>query len=352
MSTGLPRDLYGRDRADRTYRLFGHLVAGYARLTRNSWRRRPPVTPVRRDRRVRVAEVREEAAGVVSLRLQDAAGADLPVWQPGAHVDVVLPSGRMRQYSLCGDPADRRSYRIAVRRIGAGSGEIHELRAGAELTIRGPRNAFPFITTGSYLFAAGGIGITAILPMVRTAAARGADWRFVYTGRTRESMPFLEEIARLDPARVWIRPDTDYGIPASGAELLECAHAGAVAYCCGPIPMITSMRVDLPASRVAALHFERFSPPPVPDGRAFRVDLARSGRSLHVPADRSALSVIAEEVPGVAYSCRQGFCGTCKVRLLGGRAEHRDHVLTDEERAGHMLICVSRAAGEHVELDL
>ncbi|MBE9372963.1 oxidoreductase [Saccharopolyspora sp. HNM0983] len=352
---GLPADLYGRRRADRSMRVLRALIGGTEWIRNYRAGRRHPVTPVDRDLAVLVDEVREVAADVVALRLRAAGGGPLPAWQPGAHVDVLLPSGRMRQYSLCGDPADRGHYRIAVRRLadgGGGSREVHGLRPGDRLTLRGPRNAFPFATAERYLFLAGGIGITPILPMVRAAAARGADWRLVHTGRTRESMPFAAELARLDPQRVWIRPDTEYGIPASGAELLEHAPSGASVYCCGPVPMITGVRIDLPGADVGALHFERFSEPPVTGGAAFGVQLARSGIDLQVPADRSALSVIRERLPQVAYSCRQGFCGTCRVRVLSGEVEHRDHVLTDEEREQEMMICVSRSAGGRVRLDL
>ncbi|WP_158889216.1 PDR/VanB family oxidoreductase [Amycolatopsis anabasis] len=331
-------------------------IAAYARISRFSGRRRPPVAEVDRDLRLRIEEVRAEAEGVVSLRLTAPEGGPLPFWRPGAHLDLRLPSGRIRQYSLCGDPDDRFAYRVAVRRIadgGGGSREVHDtLWAGMLLTVRGPRNAFPFVRCESYLFIAGGIGITPILPMVRRAAARGDDWRLVYTGRDLGSMPFRAELAELDPDRIWIRPDTEYGIPASGAELLEGVRPGATVYCCGPIPMITSVRVDLPASGAKAVHFERFSAPPIVDGKPFRIALHRSGRILDVPADRSALEVVREALPDVAYSCRQGFCRTCKVRVLSGEVEHRDGALTGTERADTMLICVSRSRGGTVTLDL
>jgi ferredoxin-NADP reductase len=326
------------------------LTRGMEWLHRNSRRNRPPAPRVDRDIPLLVSEIRREADDVVSLRLVGPSGAPLPAWQPGAHLDVVLPSGRKRQYSLCGTPGEREYYRIAVRRLadgGGGSREIHdELRPGSRIVAFGPRNAFPFITAPRYLFIAGGIGITPILPMVRTAAARGADWRLIHTGRSRESMPFLDELRELDPARVWIRPDTEFGSPPSGAELLEHAPPGAAVYCCGPIPMITGVRMDLPGSAADSLHWERFSAPPITDGRPFTVELAHSGRSLQVPADRSALDVIGEILPRVPYSCRQGFCGTCHVRVLGGKVDHRAR--TED---GRMAICVSRAE-DRIVLDL
>ncbi|MGP4018958.1 PDR/VanB family oxidoreductase [Saccharopolyspora sp. 5N708] len=324
-------------------------TSGMEWLHRNSRRNHPPARPVDRDIPLVVSEIQAAVDEVVSLRLTDPGGGVLPAWQPGAHLDVLLPSGRKRPYSLCGEPGERGYYRIAVRRLadgGGGSREIHDLRPGSRITARGPRNAFPFITAPRYLFIAGGIGITPILPMVRTAAARGADWRLVYTGRSRESMPFVDELRSLAPERVWIRPDTEFGIPASGAELLEHAPRAATVYCCGPVPMITGVRVDLPGSGADSLHWERFSAPPIVGGRPFDVELARTGIRLRVPADRSALEVIGEAVPEVPYSCRQGFCGTCHVRVLAGAVEHRGRAAD-----GRMAICVSRAA-DRVVLDL
>ncbi|MGW5715978.1 PDR/VanB family oxidoreductase [Amycolatopsis sp. NPDC003865] len=298
------------------------VVGVYRRMSQFSGRRRPPVREIDRNLPLVVESVEPEAEGVVSLRLGN--GGPLPGWRPGAHLDLVLPSGLVRQYSLCGDPSEKDHYRIAVRKIGVASAEVHALTPGTRVTVRGPRTAFPFVGDGPFLFIAGGIGITPILPMVHRAAANGADWRLVYTGRSRESMPFLDELPAGD--RVWIRPDTEYGIPASGAELLEDLPEGAAVYCCGPAPMITGVRVDLAAKR-GAVHFERFAPPPIVDGEPFQLTLRRSGQVLHVPGDRTALDVLLETRPATPYSCRQGFCGTCAVPAAGG---------------GSMRICVDR----------
>ncbi|WP_372667883.1 PDR/VanB family oxidoreductase [Amycolatopsis kentuckyensis] len=299
------------------------VVGVYRRMSRFSGRRRPPVREVDRNLPLVVEAVEPEAEGVVSLRLGN--GSVLPGWRPGAHLDLVLPSGLVRQYSLCGDPSEKDHYRIAVRKIGVASAEVHALQPGTRVTVRGPRTAFPFVGGGPFLFIAGGIGITPILPMVRAAAAKGADWRLVYTGRSRESMPFLDALEGDD--RVRIRPDTEYGVPASGAELLEDLPEGAAVYCCGPVPMITGVRVDLALTRAEAVHFERFAPPPIVDGEPFELTLRRSGQVLHVPSDRSALDVLLEARPATPYSCRQGFCGTCAVPTAGG---------------GSMRICVDR----------
>ncbi|MGH3772788.1 MAG: PDR/VanB family oxidoreductase [Pseudonocardiaceae bacterium] len=351
-----PPDLRGRQHPDRLFRAIGAVVAGYGWLTSGSYRRRPPTQRVDRDLRLVVDEIRVEARDVRSFRLAAVGGAELPRWQPGSHLDVLLPSGRRRQYSLCGDPADRGSYRIAVRRIAGGAGgsrELHEsVGIGGTLTGRGPRNAFPYVRAAGYLFIAGGIGITPILPMVKQAAAGAAPWRLVYTGRSREAMPFLDEITALDPARVWVRPYDQYGFPTSGAELLEYAPAGATVYCCAPATMIADVRRDLAASAAVAVHFERFSALPVVGGAPFEIALRRGNRVLTVPADRSALDVIRQVVPSIAYSCQQGFCGTCRTRVISGEIDHRDRVLTDRERADTMTICVSRSRGGRIVIDL
>jgi ferredoxin-NADP reductase len=300
------------------------------------------------------------ADGVVSLLLRFPDGSALPAWQPGAHLDLVLPSGLRRQYSLCGDPADRYGYRIAVRRIdpghggGGGSTEVHDgLPTGTRVTVSTPRNAFPFAGDRSVLLVAGGIGITPLLPMAREAARRGLDWRLVHTGRSRATMPFAEELRALDPARVTLRPDDENDGPATGPDLLADAGPGTAVYVCGPGPMLDAVRTAFADSPATALHFERFSAAPVVDGRPFTLRLRRSGTVLEVPADRTALDVLRADDPDTPYSCRQGFCGVCRRTVVSGTVEHRDRRLTDSERAeGRMLVCVSRAPeGECLELD-
>jgi ferredoxin-NADP reductase len=343
-------------------RLMGWLIALMRRLASPGGR--PPVVAVDRDLRLRISEIRAQARDVVSLRLVSADGRPLPTWQPGAHLDLVLPSGRQRQYSLCGDPSDSGSYRVAVRRIadgGGGSREVHELTPGTELVVRGPRPAFPLVRASSYLFMAGGIGITPILPMVRAVAASDADWRLVYAGRDRDLMPFLGELARLDASRITVWSDQERGRPPTGAELLaESPVPGtSVGYLCGPPAMVSGVRAALGesaaalrAGAISALHVERFSAPPVVGGRQFVVELASDGSRYVVPGDRSLLQVLRERRVGVPYSCQQGFCGTCRTHVLAGQVDHHDRVLTETDRTDHMAICVSRARGETLVLDL
>ncbi|WP_416962054.1 PDR/VanB family oxidoreductase [Streptomyces sp. Agncl-13] len=335
------------------------VLAGAALLTRRALRRRvrasplwplpaldPPISgrPRSRALRLRVAARETVADGVVQLRLE---GRDLPRWEPGAHIDLVLPSGLVRQYSLCGDPADTSSYTVATRLVEDGRGgsrEVHEqVRVGAELEVRGPRNRFPLVEAPAYVFVAGGIGITPVLPMLR-ALPEGVNWRLLYAGRTRESMPFLDELAEFDAGRVTVvsglRPELD-------AQLRELPE-GAVVYCCGPEGLMAAV-----AERFPDVRLERFAPQaPLGGNAAFEVELRRSGRTLTVPADSTVLAAVRAELPNTLYSCEQGFCGTCQQRVLEGEVEHRDELLTDAERADSMLICVSRARSERLVLDL
>ncbi|MGW3108544.1 PDR/VanB family oxidoreductase [Streptomyces sp. NPDC001100] len=333
------------------------VLAGAALLTRRALRRRvrvsplwplpaldPPISgrPRTRALRLRVAAKETVAEGVVQLRLE---GRDLPGWEPGAHIDLVLPSGLVRQYSLCGDPADTSSYTVATRLVEDGRGgsrEVHEqVRVGAELEVRGPRNRFPLVAAPKYVFVAGGIGITPVLPMLR-ALPEGADWRLLYAGRTRESMPFLAEIEELGPDRVTVVT----GLPDLDGELADVPEGTAV-YCCGPEGLTAAVAERFPDVRV-----ERFTPRAASKGEAFELELRRSGRTLTVPADSTVLAAVRAELPDTLYSCEQGFCGTCQQRVLEGEVEHRDELLTDAERADSMLICVSRARSVRLVLDL
>jgi ferredoxin-NADP reductase len=355
MKTAAPPDLRGRQRPDRLFTLLGKLITGLEWIASGAYIRRLPPQQVDRELHLVVDEVRVEALDARSFRLVAASGTELPTWEPGSHLEVQLPSGRRRHYSLCGDPADRGCYRIAVRRIadgGGGSRELHDsVGPGATLTVRGPRNAFPYAPAAGYLFLAGGIGITPILPMVKQAVADGAPWQLRYTGRSRASMPFLDELSQLDPDCIRVRPYDQHGFP-TGAELLEYAPPNATVYCCGPTPMISAVRQAFPASAATAVQFERFCAPPVLDGVPFEIALERSNRLLTVPANVSALDIVRQALPDVAYSCQQGFCGTCRTRVLSGDVEHRDRVLTDHERAETMTICVSRSRSGRIVLDI
>ena len=300
---------------------------------------------------------------VIALTLAAPNGAVLPEWHPGAHLDLHLDSGRMRSYSLCGDPGDRRSYRIAVRRIpdgGGGSIEVHDtLNLGDTVSIRGPRNAFPLALPGygssarTLRFVAAGIGITPILPMLAMADRYGLEWTMIYCGRSPESIPFLDELARYGD-KVTVRTDDVDGLPTMD-ELVgpyPAANAELAIYTCGPVPMLEGLRTHLADRGDIELHFERFSPPPILDGTAFDVTLNSTGETITVAADESVLTAIRAVRPGVPYSCQQGFCGTCKMRTTSGDVDHRDGLLTEPERAaGYFLPCVSRCDSAELAVD-
>ncbi|WP_441249079.1 PDR/VanB family oxidoreductase [Kitasatospora sp. McL0602] len=353
-----PPDLYGRPGPDRFLRRLTAFSDWYnPSLGRPLLRRRPGLPPARPTPPLPLAVTRrtEIATDVVELHLASPFGDELPAWQPGARLLLTLPSGRERHYSLCGDPADLATYRIAVRRVadgGGGSAEIHDsLHVGNRLTARRPRNGFAFCGEPAVLLLAGGIGITPLLPMAREAQRRGLDWRLVHTGRDAASMPYGDELRALDPRRVELLTDDRDGTP-DATELVARAPKGAAVYCCGPAPMLAAVQAAVAPG--AALHFERFGAAPILDGRPFALQLGEDGPRLEVPADRSALDVLREQRPDLPYSCHQGFCGTCQVRLRSGTPEHRDRRLTEEDRAaGALLPCVSRAPeGETLVLDL
>jgi ferredoxin-NADP reductase len=318
-------------------------------------RRAPVLASLDRTIELVVAERRIVARDqdVVAVKIVAADGKPLPRWHPGAHIDIHLPSGRVRQYSLCGDPDSDDSYRIAVRRIpggGGGSTEVHDaVRVGTPVTTNGPRNAFPLTIPdhGRLRFIAGGIGITPILPMLRLAESVGADWSIVYAGRSVESMPFLDEVRRFGQ-RVEVLAD---GMRGAAQLVGDCEDRTAV-YACGPPPMLTAIRQRLAGRHRVELHFERFAAPPVVDGEEFTVCVG--SRTVHVGVEETLLSALQRAGIAAPYSCQQGFCGTCRTRVLEGKVDHRDTLLTEPERRdGVMLVCVSRAhSGERLVLDL
>ncbi|WP_329269630.1 PDR/VanB family oxidoreductase [Streptomyces pseudovenezuelae] len=303
-----------------------------------------------------VVDRRDSAAdGVLALTLRHPLGEQLPAWEPGAHIDVVLGPGLERQYSLCGDPSDRTSWRIAVLREPAGRGgssHVHEqLRQGGKVRVRGPRNHFALRPAPRYRFIAGGIGITPILPMLAAAQAAGAEWTLLYGGRTRDSMAFTEELSRYGD-RVTVAPQDESGL-LDLASVLDGVPEGTLVYCCGPGPLLDAVQERCPAG---VLHVERFAPKEQPEGEntQFEVELAQTGTTVTVAPDVSVLDAVRATGVEVLFSCTEGTCGTCETDVLDGTPDHRDSVLTDEEReAGEtMMICVSRCRGKKLVLDL
>ncbi len=348
-----PPDLYGRRKHDRIYTVLWGAASIFAGISRVSRWTPARVTPVQRTITAVVTKREMVTPDVVALTFADPDGGLLPSWTPGGHVDVALPSGRRREYSLCGVPGRRTEYRIAVRRLedgGGGSVEMHEAYAeGDTLAFEGPRNAF-YLGSGEHqaLFVIGGIGVTPILPMINEAQQRGMDWRAVYAGRNRESMPLLDEVLAVAPDRVTVWADDERGGFAGTEQLLADVGPHTAVYVCGPTAMLEAVCAARDKHAGAPLHYERFSPPPVVDGVPFELELARSRRLLLIPAGRSALDVMLDQDPTTPCLCRQGFCGTCRVTVLSGDVDRRGR---NAEGADEMLVCVSRANGGRVVID-
>jgi cytochrome P450/ferredoxin-NADP reductase len=301
----------------------------------------------------------EAADGVVTLTLRSNDGRPLPAWSPGAHVDLILGQAPTRQYSLCGDPGNLGEYRLGILRDPGGRGSslhVHDqLQVGDTIQLRGPRNNFPLAESPRYLFIAGGIGITPILPMIRAAADAGADWKLIYGGRQRASMAFLDELAAYGE-RVSVRPQDETGLLDLPA-FLGAPQPDTLVYCCGPEPLLAAVEQQCSTWPARSLHLERFTPRPQGGpvrAEAFEVVLERSGLTLTVAPEKSILTVAEEAGVGVLSSCAEGTCGTCETTVLDGEPDHLDSVLTQEERKANdcMMICVSRSCGARLVLDL
>ena len=317
------------------------------------------------DRQIRELLVKRQtwqADGVISLDLVDPSGAELLEWSPGAHIDIILPSGLVRQYSLCGDYEDRSYYRIAVLldpNSRGGSRQIHEtVLLGKTLEIRGPRNHFELVDSASYLFVAGGIGVTPILPMARRAEQLGKPWYLIYGGRSRESMAFLDDLLVLGADNVEVVPENEMGYPDIDGVVRDLFETAV--YACGP-PGLLNVVVDCCDHYLGpkTAHIERFEADTrtaVSHGEnlPFELELKRSGISVTVRADETMLKAITEVIPSHLYSCEEGYCGTCIAAVVEGVPEHRDTCLLDDERESNVLVitCVSRSQTPRLVLDL
>lgn len=312
--------------------------------------------------RLRVTRMEWEAEGVLSLTLRRPDGGELPAWRPGAHLDLHLPGVITRQYSLCGDPRDRHGWRIGVLReptSRGGSQAVHEtVRPGDLVDVVGPRNNFRFVDAPAYLFIAGGIGITPLLPMIREAERAGARWTLLYGGRTAESMAFVHELVEYEE-KITLRPQDSFGL-LDLASVLEKPRDDTQVYCCGPEPLIAAVEEASAGWPHGALHVERFAPKPrdteadEASEQPFELVLSRSGLTMTVQPGQSVLEAV--EAAGLHHinSCREGICGTCETAVLDGVPDHRDSLLDDEEKAANdtMMVCVGRALSQRLVIDL
>lgn len=315
------------------------------------------------DRVLRIEQTNTIAEGVVELMLVDPSGAELNEWSAGAHIDLVLPSGLVRQYSLCGDPADLRSYRIAVLKEPNGRGgstEIHgSLDRGMWIKIRGPRNHFELVDADDYILIAGGIGVTPIMVMALELSRHRKPWVLHYGGRTTRSMAYLNELRALSEQLTHFVPQDECGLLDLDLIFSRAPQKTAV-YCCGPEALLTAVQAR--ADRLSSpdlLHIERFSAPTagpnsIQENTTFEVELRRSGITLIVPPSRSLLDVIKEFTPDVMYACEEGYCGSCEATVLDGSPDHRDSFLSKSEKESGktMMLCVGRSLTPKLVLDL
>jgi len=307
---------------------------------------------------VEVSGTRQVAEDVLEIRLRRADHAELLPWTPGAHIDVHLDNGLVRQYSLCGDPAERNTWTIASLRdpqSRGGSNRLHQLEPGDALEVRGPRNHFPLAEDDAFVFIAGGIGITPLLPMIEWVQMRGLPWKLHYAGRSTDSMAFAQDLTERFGDRVELY-SSEHGKRMDLSHLARAIPDGAGVYCCGPERLLVAVEEQVSPQLGGHLHVERFRPRELDtsDSSDISVELAESGFTVEVPADRSILEVVREAGVVIESSCEEGTCGTCETEVLDGEPDHRDSVLSDFEREMDetMMICVSRACGRHLVLDL
>ena len=286
-------------------------------------------------------------------------GQPLPAYEPGAHIDVHLPNGIVRQYSLILPEHEPGSYTLGVKRDPAsrgGSRYVHdELRVGKRLKISAPRNNFPLQEDAQHVILfAGGIGITPIWCMVQRLEALGRSWTLHYAARSRADMAFLETLENMTKARFHFDEESA-GKFLDVAALVGEAPKDAHLYCCGPTPMLSAFEAataDWPREQV---HIEYFTPKALTDKTGgFVVELARSGQEFVIPEGQTILQVLLDAGVDVDYSCELGICGACEQRVISGEPEHRDAILTEEEHASNtkVMICCAGCKSERLVLDL
>jgi vanillate O-demethylase ferredoxin subunit len=311
---------------------------------------------------VRVSQITYRASDVHSFRLVSPTGDDLPAFTPGAHVEVEIPNGSKRQYSLHNRAGEIRYYEIGVKLETNGRGGsrfLHkDLRVGDVLTISPPINHFEMVEGASkYVLIGAGIGVTPIIAMARRLTELNADFTLHYCGRSRESLAFLDDAHEICGDKLHLH--IDGGDPSRGLNIKRLIDELALetqVYCCGPTPFNAAFRDAMPSDRRNSLHFESFAAAaPVAVAGAtgvHEVEVAGTGQVIQIPPDQSVLDALRSGGCEIASSCEVGTCGSCRVRLLEGEVDHQDFVLTDDEQSDWMMVCVSRPKSARIVVDL
>lgn len=313
---------------------------------------------------VKVNKITQEAEDIRSFELVDPNGRLLPMFTAGGHIDIELPNGLARQYSLSNDPRDVDRYVIAVLRETAGRGGsayLHDtVKEGDTLTIGTPRNNFPLHEGAKHhILLAGGIGMTPMLAMARELATRGESFEMHYCTRTPEKTAFMAEI-KASPFADKVQFHHDNGNPADGLDigaLLKDVREGTHIYYCGPTGFMHACEQASAHWPKGTVHCEYFSVDPTVThdaDEAFQIKIASTGQVFDVPADKSIVDVLRANGFDVETMCEEGICGTCATVMLEGEADHRDFVLDDEEKARgeFIMVCCSRAKSPMLTLDL
>lgn len=310
-----------------------------------------------------VHTLRHEAQDIISIELRPAAGVSFPPFAPGAHIDLHLPNGLVRSYSLCNAAGEPDRYVIGVLNDKAsrgGSKAVHEtLRVGMVLTISAPRNHFPLVEDARHtVLIAGGIGITPLLCMARRLTSLGRSYEVLYFARHRQAAAFADVLAELGAKVHWHFDDQAGGPPDLRGLLAQRQAEGTHFYACGPTPMLDAFEADCSALGLANSHLERFSAKAVEAASDalthYTVELRKSGRSFEVSAGKTLHDRLIELKVDVPWSCEEGICGSCETKVLEGQVDHRDMVLTPAEQATNtvMMVCVSGCKSQRLVLDL
>jgi ferredoxin-NADP reductase len=310
---------------------------------------------------VRLTAIRFAARDTNIFEFRRSDGQPLPPYEPGAHVDMHLPSGHVRNYSLIVAQPDPGVYTFGIKRDPAsrgGSRYIHdELRVGRTLKISAPRNNFPLREDAPHtVLLAGGIGITPIWCMVQRLAALKRSFTLHYGCRSRDDMAFLDELQGMSETRFHF-DDESAGRVLDIAGIVGAAPKDAHLYCCGPTPMLSAFEAATKDWPRGQIHVEYFTPKPQPAPASkggFTVELARSGQEFFIPEGRTILEVLLDEGVDVDYSCELGICGACEQRVISGVPDHRDSILTEEEQAENkrVMICCAGCKSDRLVLDL